>query len=159
MRIGLISDTHSEWHPAIPEIFAGVNVILHAGDVGDLSILQRLESLAPVYAVRGNCDHRHELMHLPRSRIIEIADLRIGLAHGDQYPFDELEEALARCYREQNVHAVVYGHTHRPLHTLIGRLVVINPGAVQRLHRESTRTIAVLERLEHGLGVRFHGLD
>ncbi|MCX7624591.1 MAG: metallophosphatase family protein [Candidatus Sumerlaeaceae bacterium] len=156
MRIGLISDTHSEWHPAIAEALAGVNIILHAGDIGDLSVLQRLETTAPVYAVRGNCDHRYELTHLPRSRIVEITPhLRIGLVHGDQYPLDELEETLVRCFQDQNVHAVVFGHTHRPLHTLIGPIVVVNPGAVHCYSRQALPTVAILETLGHGLSVVF----
>jgi putative phosphoesterase len=158
MRVGLISDTHGTWHPAIPDVFQGVAAILHAGDVGSPAVLHRLESLAPVYAVRGNCDSGPILASLPRSRTVEINSICIGLLHGDQLRQDEIESHAAAFFKNEGADVVVHGHTHVPNEVKVGRVLVVNPGAL-RAPLSFPPTIAILELAEAGaLVVNFYEL-
>src|SRR5690242_1006251 len=82
-RVGVLSDTHvPDYMPALPTAvaacFAGVDLILHAGDVTGAAVLEELGALAPVVAVKGN----HDTLDLPRKRLVEIGGARIGLIHG-----------------------------------------------------------------------------
>jgi putative phosphoesterase len=160
MKIGLISDTHGLWHPRIAEIFAGVEMILHAGDVGNMAILERLECIAPVYAVRGNCDYDTGLASLPRERVVEHGDLRLGILHGDQLPYDDLPSAAARFFEKYEVHAIVYGHTHQPLHSLVDKTVVVNPGAIRCYSGATCPTVAIMQAHSSplSLAVTFYSL-
>ena len=81
MLIGLISDTHGMMRPAVHEALAGVELILHAGDVGDQDVLDELALIAPVQAVLGNTDDPVAL-RLPRALDLVLGGLRIHVSHG-----------------------------------------------------------------------------
>jgi putative phosphoesterase len=122
-RIGLISDTHGLLRPDVFTAFEGVDLILHAGDVGPDAILDELEAIAPVRAVRGNTDAAGN-PRLPESVELEINGLRVHVSHGH-----EVGATPDRLLVSYDADVIVYGHTHRELITrAIGRLVV-NPGA------------------------------
>jgi uncharacterized protein len=123
--VGLISDTHGLLRPAIAGIFSGVDLIVHAGDVGGRGVLAALRAMAPVEAVSGNVDDRHDPMLAPE-RSIPIGDLTLHVSHGDELGRPTPALLLARY----DADIVVFGHTHRQLmvRTPGGRLV-INPGA------------------------------
>ncbi len=122
--IGLISDTHGLVRPRVHEALAGVELILHAGDVGGDEVLDELSLIAPVVAVYGNTDAPGD----PRLR--EAIDRTIGgvtihVSHGHEVGSPTPARLLAR-YPAQ---VIVYGHTHRQhVAAMDGRLVV-NPGA------------------------------
>ena len=123
--IGLISDTHGLVRPSVHTALAGVQLILHAGDVGGDAILDELELIAPTMAVYGNTDIPGD----PRlSESIErtIGGMRIHVAHGHELG----APSQARLLERYAADVIVYGHTHRQLVTRAadGRLVV-NPGA------------------------------
>jgi putative phosphoesterase len=123
--IGLISDTHGLLRAAVHTAFAGVELILHAGDVGGDDILDELALIAPVVAVYGNTDDPHD----PRlAETIErtIGGVRIHVSHGHELG----APTPARLLERYSADVIVYGHTHRQLVTQAadGRLVV-NPGA------------------------------
>lgn len=105
------------------EVFEGVDVILHAGDVGEDDILDELEAIAPVYAVRGNTD-RFDNPRLPDARELEISGVRVHVSHGHEVGAKPL--TLMAAYDAQ---VIVYGHTHRELVTREEGRLVINPGA------------------------------
>jgi putative phosphoesterase len=124
MLIGLISDTHGMVRPRVHEALAGVELILHAGDVGDDAILDELETIAPVRAVYGNTDEPG------RRRLAESLDLvldgvRIHVSHGHEVG-SPTPAKLAERYAAD---VIVYGHTHRQLVTRVGERLVVNPGA------------------------------
>ncbi len=126
MRIGLISDTHGLLRPEVFDLFAGVDRILHAGDIGSVEILIELEAIAPVTAVRGNTDGFEVRARVPEVAELELADRRIVVVHGDQFGTPGPLE-LRAAYPSADI--VVYGHTHRPLVDRAEGKLVVNPGA------------------------------
>jgi putative phosphoesterase len=145
MRIGLISDTHipeaCEHLPArVFEVFRGVDLVMHAGDVYVNRVLDELATIAPVIAAIGNGDegldgHRHRLEPEERVRqahLYEIAGLRIGLAHALPTPDETSEEVFIRAMGEHfggPVDILVMGHSHLEGVTRFGGTLVINPGS------------------------------
>ena len=124
-RVGLISDTHDMLRPQVFEVFRGVDVILHAGDVGDDDILDELSAIAPVYAVRGNTD-RVDNPRLPASRRLRISGVRVHVSHGHEVGAKPI--TLVAVYGE-DADVIVYGHTHRELVTEADGVLAVNPGA------------------------------
>lgn len=124
MLVGLIADTHGLLRPEVFEALHGVELILHAGDVGGQSIVQQLSTIAPVRAVYGNTDPPGEPA-LAASIDLRVEDLIVHVSHGHEVGSPTPEKLLARYTAD----VLVYGHTHKPLiERLDGRLVV-NPGA------------------------------
>ena len=120
--VGLVSDTHGLLRPEAVAALQGARLILHAGDVGDLSILDRLREIAPVRAVFGNTDGGRVRRALPGTDLVEVGDgISIFLLH----ILDELDvdPEAAGCA------AVVYGHTHVPKVERRGRIWYLNPGS------------------------------
>jgi len=166
-RIGLIADTHvpercRSLPSSLTRIFAGVDLILHAGDVGRVEVLRTLEYIAPVLAVRGNDEPVETLQALPACRLLERDGRRILLIHGDNSD-PAVESRLRRedrwaakleywADRGRREHAdlVVYGHTHVPTTILHRGVLLVNPGALGSgsfFHRQSLRTVAIMELL------------
>jgi uncharacterized protein len=121
--VGLISDTHGLLRPDVHTALAGVSLILHAGDVGD-GILDELELIAPVRAVRGNTDPIDDPL-LPGAIELELAGVRIHVSHGHETGAPTPAKLLARYTAD----VIVYGHTHRQLVVQAGDQWVVNPGA------------------------------
>ena len=122
--IGLISDTHGLVRPRVHVALAGVELILHAGDVGGDAVLEELALIAPVLAVYGNTDAPGE----PQlSEAIErtIGGVSIHVSHGHEVGSPTPARLLAR-YTAQ---VIVYGHTHRQHVAQVDGRLVVNPGA------------------------------
>jgi putative phosphoesterase len=165
MRIGVIADTHcpeflDELPAAVFEQLRGVDLILHAGDIGGEQTLARLGELAPVEAVRG--DHDPRLKGVPLRRLVKVGGRRIAVVHGNRSRF--LEEPITlvstltlgvfwlglgrgRWLRRQFPEAdvIVYGHTHRAHLEDVDGALVFNPGAVYQVTLPEVR-----RRLERG---------
>jgi uncharacterized protein len=146
MRIGLISDTHipeaCEHLPArVFEVFAGIDLVMHAGDVYVNRVLDELASIAPVIAALGNGDegldgHQHRLDveddRVREAHLVEIAGVRIGLVHAIPTPDETSDEVFARAMNAQfggPVDVVVQGHSHVESVTRFGSTLVVNPGS------------------------------
>jgi len=127
MIIGLISDTHGMVRPAVRSAFAGVDLILHAGDVGGRHVIDELAMMAPVLAVAGNTDVGDETS-LPAALDRGVGGLRLHLSHGHEVGRPTAEILLARYPAD----IIVFGHTHRSLVHFDGRRLVVNPGAAGR---------------------------
>ena len=123
MLVGLISDTHGLLRPEVLAAFAGVDLILHAGDVGNLAILQSLSAIAPTQAVYGNVDQRTG--PLAAAIRLELESVRIHVSHGHETG-SPTPAALAVRY---DADVIVFGHTHRAVVQQVGPALVINPGA------------------------------
>lgn len=124
MLIGLISDTHGLVRPGVHVALVGVELILHAGDVGGAEILDELALIAPVRAVRGNTDAPGE-PGLPAALDLSLGGLRVHVSHGHEIGSPSAA-ALAAAY---DADVIVYGHTHRHDVTRVRDVLVVNPGA------------------------------
>ena len=174
-RIGLISDTHMPQRcTALPasvfDVLQDVDVILHAGDVGKLWVLERLSNIAPVIAVHGNDDTKEAQRELPYQQLVSVAGQRILLWHS-HYP-DTTEEQASRggewkpklirqAERGKRVGAkiVVFGHAHIPLTYQYGDMLLINPGALASgglFTRQEIQTVALLFISEDGTSFVTH---
>ena len=122
--IGLISDTHGLLRPSIHKALEGVDVILHAGDVGGEDILTELRIIAPVQAVYGNTDSTGD-PSLTDTLVVSHGGIDIRVIHGHQLGSPQPAKLLA-AFAER---VIVYGHTHRQLIHRAGNRLVINPGA------------------------------
>jgi putative phosphoesterase len=120
-RVGLISDTHGLLRPQATAALHASDFIIHAGDVGDSLILERLAAIAPVTAVRGNTDTEPWARVLPETAVLQVGEALIYVVH-DILDLD-LDPAAA------GFHAVVTGHSHRPAHEVRGGVHYINPGS------------------------------
>ena len=124
MLIGLVSDTHGLVRPAVHTALAGVELILHAGDVGGDDVLDELGLIAPVLAVYGNTDMPGD-PRLVAAIDREFGGVTVHVSHGHEVGSPTPEKLLAR-YPAQ---VVVYGHTHRQLVSHAEGRLVVNPGA------------------------------
>ena len=125
MVIGLISDTHGLLRPEVFDALDGVELILHAGDVGGYMILAELSTIAPVHAVYGNNDVPGE-PGLRDSIDLAIQGLTIHVSHGHELGGSPTSEKLLARYTAD---VIVYGHTHKPLVERVDSRLVVNPGA------------------------------
>jgi putative phosphoesterase len=151
MRLGVIADTHGLLRPEVFEVFHQVDHILHAGDVGPASLLGELEAMAPVTAVYGNTDGVDLRHRLPQVATVELDGFEIVVTHGDQFGSPTPE----RVQREfPTAEIIVFGHTHRPLLTLVDTVVtVMNPGGAGHRRFNLPPSVGILE-LEPGIPPR-----
>ena len=123
MLIGLISDTHSLMRAEALAALTGVELILHAGDVGSPSVLRELQAIAPTQAVYGNVDD--PVLGLPRTLDLVLDGLRIHVSHGHELG----SPTPANLVHQYRAEVIVYGHTHKPLVERTAHTLVVNPGA------------------------------
>jgi putative phosphoesterase len=121
MRIGVISDTHGLLRPEAAAALQGVEHILHMGDVGDPTILERLRQIAPVTAVRGNVDTHDACALLPDTEVVEFGGVSMYLLH-NLADLDLNPKAAGFA-------AVLYGHTHQPKIETRHGVLYFNPGS------------------------------
>ncbi|MPZ22175.1 MAG: YfcE family phosphodiesterase [Dehalococcoidia bacterium] len=142
MRVGLVSDTHGYLDERVTTLLHGVGLILHAGDVGTLAVLDGLEAIAPVRAVRGNNDEGRETGDLPLTIDLELGGLKIHVVH----ILDRRNPPAANI--------VVFGHSHRMLLEERAGTVLVNPGAAGRQGFHSVVSAALLEVIDGRAEVR-----
>jgi len=151
MRLGVIADTHGLLRPEVFDVFGNVDHILHAGDLGPLDLLAELETLAPVTAVYGNIDGFDVRARLPQVARIELDGFRIVVTHGDQFG-SPTPEGVQQAFPDAEI--LIYGHTHRPLLTLVDVVVtVMNPGGAGHRRFNLPPSVGILE-LEPGIPPR-----
>jgi putative phosphoesterase len=146
VRLGVVTDSHipdrmRRLPTAVLDRLAGVDAILHAGDVSIRSVLDALGQVAPVYAVGGN---RDVLLGLPSRQVLEFEGVRLALTHGHGGLWGYLREKLLyvtvgfyheryiRQVRSQfsEVDVIVYGHSHRPVNRMVDGVLMFNPGSL-----------------------------
>ena len=140
LHIGVISDTHNFLDPKIPELFAGVDHILHAGDIGQARLILQLEQIAPVTAVLGNTDDSG--LHFRQAETVEL-DGRKFLIHHIVNPHAP-DESLQRRLNQEKPAVVVFGHTHKPFSETIGSALFFNPGYAGKSRFGMPRSVAIL---------------
>jgi putative phosphoesterase len=124
-RIGIISDTHGVVHPRVAEVFANVDHIVHAGDIGGEHVLRALRELAPVTAVLGNNDDGSEGLDVVRKTIGGIDFL---VTHILPRPH-KLRAEVAAALRKRPADVVVFGHSHLPHNEVVGGVRFFNPAS------------------------------
>jgi putative phosphoesterase len=174
VKIGLISDTHipearRELWPQVLEAFADVDLILHAGDIHELYVLDELEKLAPVYAARGNGEDgsagRPIQPEDPRVRyawLLELEGLWIGLTHyvpvPERPPNFTIARWVERFFPERTPDVIVSGDTHREAIASIDGILCVNPGSPTYPHNYDTQygTIGFLELANQQAAASIH---
>ena len=127
IRIGVIADTHGLFDPAVRRHFRGVDHILHAGDIGDRSVIEQLEQIAPVTAVSGNVDDSEE-SGFPSEVVFELAGRRIAIRH-ILYEGGKLTKDGRAFLQENQPDLCIFGHSHRPKVEWFGKMLLFNPGS------------------------------
>ena len=130
--IGIISDTHIPARASvIPQTFLdafkGVNLIIHAGDLVTLKVIDHLEKIAPVLAVYGNMDPSDVRQRLPKINSVEVYDFKIGVYHDPGALWGT--STMKRIAKENSFDVLIYGHTHRPSVKRMDNVLFINPGS------------------------------
>lgn len=169
-RVGLLSDTHLPQRcAALPatlfDALLGVDLVLHAGDVGDLYTLDALSTVAPVVAVHGNDDSEEATVALPYAQVVAVGGRRVLLTHA-HYP-NHLQEMASRrddrwlpklerraaLAHEAGADIVVFGHTHVPMTLSHDGVLLVNPGAIappNLMLRQATQSVALLFMRDDG---------
>jgi uncharacterized protein len=154
MRIGIISDTHNFLDPKIAGLFAGVEHILHAGDIGVPRLLSELNQVAPVTAVAGNTDEPG--FRYPETQFVELAGVGF-LVHHIVAPH-QLSDAIQGRIARDKPGVVVFGHTHKPFHERLERTLFFNPGYAGKSRFGMERSVAVLNCDAKGISWLYHPL-
>jgi putative phosphoesterase len=136
-QIGVISDTHGLLRPEALAALAGVDQIIHAGDVGADGILERLAKIAPVRAVRGNVDHGAWAEQLPAREVVLAAETALYVLH-DRQDLD-LDPVAA------GLRAVISGHSHQAQISVEAGVLYLNPGSAGPRRFRLPVTLAILE--------------
>jgi len=164
MRIGILSDTHVYNASMLPhqveEVFSGLDLILHAGDIYDPSVLDRLEGIAPVLAAKGD-DDRFDMSdeRVKDRHVLELEGLTIWLSH--DFPFEwwgfvydsEFDGALVEAlepYGDTAPHVLVFGHSHRAIVRHAPNVLLVNPGSPTRPNHESGLGTVVVMSIASG---------
>jgi putative phosphoesterase len=156
MNIGVLSDTHlvrvtDDFRRTVETVFRHVDMIIHAGDMTGMAVYDYLSNWQ-IVAVRGNMDDHDLRVALPEKRVEDVAGKRIGIVHGRGTPYG-IEHLV---YGEfDDVDVIIYGHSHIPQHTRIGKTVLFNPGTFRGYHMR-TGTAGIMEI---GTDISFHHID
>ena len=142
MKIGVVSDTHGLLRPEVAPALAGVERILHLGDVGKISILRELEKIAPVTAIRGNVDNGGPCGELPATDVLMIEGRYVYMLH--DLNTLHLDPAAGKFA------VVLYGHTHVPLFYKKKGVLYFNPGSCGPRRFQLPVTVGVLTVAEDG---------
>jgi len=134
--VGVISDTHGLLLPAAIKALHGVDLIIHAGDIGNTGIMDELKSMAPVVAVRGNMDMSEDLMELPETEAIQVGDALLYIIHN----INSLDIAPSK----DDFDAVIFGHLHYPSVAKHNGVLFLNPGSASQPRRKSSASLALL---------------
>jgi putative phosphoesterase len=143
--LALISDTHlkdSLLPDHVMEALSGADLILHAGDILDIKVIDQLSELARTVAVTGNMDHGSVARSLPESRVLEVEGFKSGLTHGYGPPTDMTSRVRAMF---DDVDCIVFGHTHQPLIEESDGVLFFNPGSPTDKMFAKVNTVGLLE--------------
>jgi putative phosphoesterase len=172
MRIGVVSDTHGYFDPRLRELLAGVEAIVHAGDVDSQNILDELEQIAPVHAVRGNVDGAD--LNLPPSRTLLFEGTQIQMQHILPALQSEVEawskgtlaaKSHARRRKDflknfdREIRVVIFGHSHEPCLITLGHMLFFNPGSAGKRRLSLPRCCGLLEISSKGIQANMMSLE
>jgi len=142
MKLGIIADTHGYLPPAVFKIFANVDCILHAGDIGSNDIVDELEILAPVYAIYGNIDTWPIVSRFSQTLVTDFEDLVFYLIH---HIISEKFVRYELFRKKLKPDVIVYGHTHNPDVSTHNDILFINPGSTSKPKKNEKGSVIVLD--------------
>lgn len=147
-KIGILSDTHGLLRPEIVQALQGCEAILHGGDINKQKLLDELEKIAPIYAVRGNND-KEWAEKLPETLTIELFGVHIFMVHNKK----KIPVAVSQRIMdgESDIDIIVYGHSHKYEEKRIGAQLWLNPGSCGPRRFTQPVTMALLEIEEGGV--------
>lgn len=149
--VGVISDTHGKLDGQVLELFAGVQHIIHAGDIGDEELIWQMEKLAPVIAVRGNNDAN--TMCFPNERLAVIQGHTFFIRH--QFAtVEKLSAAQQRLIEQRMPDVVIFGHSHQAYSGTWRGTLLFNPGSAGPKRFNLPRSIGLLELHEDRIASR-----
>ena len=159
-RIGVIGDTHGYLDPAVLELFAGVDHLIHCGDIGDPEVLAQLATIGPLTAVAGNLDHGEWAERLPAEVSEKVAGTRFVVGHKRKRLMKRFTSGkLGEGDRKTPPDLVVFGHEHQPSVFWVDTTLFLNPGSAASPYEEDeTPTVAIVETGLYGLSVQFLAL-
>jgi putative phosphoesterase len=134
--VGIIADTHGLLLPAAIKALESVDLIVHAGDVGNIEVLDDLKSIAPVYAVRVNMDMIEGLRELPETEVVEVGDVLLYVIHN----IHRLDIVPSKA----GFDAVIFGHLHCPSLSEQEGVLFLNPGSAAQPRRNYPASLALL---------------
>jgi len=147
MRIAVLSDTHLRVGKSLPryvwEQLTQIDMIIHAGDLTYMGLFEELSCIAPVRAVRGNCDGKD--VSLPDRDVIECEGFRIGLIHGDSGKGKSTPERAYLAFEDASVDLIVFGHSHTPFMEWRNGILLFNPGSPTDKRRELQYSFGILD--------------
>ena len=149
--VGVIADTHGLVRPAALAALQGSELIIHAGDIGAPDVLSALAAIAPVVAVRGNNDRGAWAEALPETVTVEVGACRLYVLHD--------VKSLALDPQAAGLHAVIAGHSHRPLVVERQGVLFVNPGSAGRRRFKLPVTVARLSIVAQALQAELITLD
>jgi len=142
IRLGVIADTHSLFDPAIARHFYGVDHIIHAGDIGKRSVIELLETIAPVTAVSGNVDG-YEESGFQTEALIKLNGVRIAIRHV-VFEGERLTKEGRAFLDRTRPDICIFGHTHRPKNEWLGDTLLFNPGSAGPKRFKLPRSLGLL---------------
>ena len=148
-RIGIISDTHGLLRPEAEQRLAGVNHILHAGDIGRPEIVDTLRRIAPVTAIRGNVDSAEWAREYPDKKLVRLAKKSIYVLH---------DLKTLQVDTGTGIDVIISGHSHVPKIDTVGGVLYLNPGSAGRRRFKLPITLATLEVTPAGIRPKIHDL-
>ncbi|MBD5194164.1 MAG: metallophosphoesterase family protein [Bacteroidales bacterium] len=145
-KIGILSDTHGFWDSKYIKYFEDCDEIWHAGDIGDISIIEKLESICPVKAVKGNADFGEVARRFESIIIFEIENIKVLLTHIGGYP-GKWAPNIKQLLKENSIKLMVDGHSHilKVIYDKELDLLHINPGAAGQQGWHKKRTLIRLD--------------
>ena len=166
MNLGIVSDTHMPRHArALPRALSAglrahnVAMILHCGDMIDEEyIVPLFEEIAPFDAVAGNNDPQSAWDRFGRRKIIDAGSVRIGMVHGDEGWRSTVENAR-RAFADEDVHAIIFGHSHEPYCRTHDGVWVVNPGSPTDKRRQAQYSFAILKIENETIAPSLHYYD
>jgi putative phosphoesterase len=150
-RIGIISDTHGLLRPAAERRLAGVDHIVHAGDIGNPDIIAALRGIAPVTAIRGNVDTGAWAREYGDTELVRLAGRSIFVVHD--------LKTLRIDPVARGIDVVISGHSHAPKIETVGGVLYLNPGSAGRRRLRLPITLATIEVTPGGLRSAIHDLS
>ncbi len=159
VRIGVISDTHiaskNEHLPQVVlDIFKHVDLIIHAGDIVNLGVIDELKGICPkVVVVAGNMDQEAVKKKYPVKQVLDIFGYRVGLMHGAG-PELNIPQLLKDVFKKDNCDLIIFGHSHKPMNKRIDGVLFFNPGSATGFTVAGNSCgIVELKKRQTGLGL------